>query len=290
MPSVSSDSSLGYTAMLPAHWMPQSDPTIPSFGDDEVKNGIQASHVASNSEKEHFRHKSNTVNELQRCYTPKKTGGVTVYGYRHYTPKTGQFLGRDPIEEEGGFNFYGFCYSAPLNFIDNFGREPISVTIWGYIGILAAAGGEGAAAGSSAGLMGAALVGGAAVIGTATWVTGQELRDAIESAKRLDDAIEAAEELAKRGKVRRYLPCNPHAGTTMFRVDVVILPYVRGRGSRPHKPFKGTHTQHYVVLQSGPNHSKPCFCEAKKVDVTDLASPRPGEIRQVTVTGGGLAP
>jgi hypothetical protein len=33
---------------------------------------------------------------------------VTVYGYRHYTPKTGQFLGRDPIQERGGMNLYGF--------------------------------------------------------------------------------------------------------------------------------------------------------------------------------------
>jgi hypothetical protein len=30
------------------------------------------------------------------------------YGYRHYSPKTGQFLGRDPIEEEGGIHLYGF--------------------------------------------------------------------------------------------------------------------------------------------------------------------------------------
>jgi RHS repeat-associated protein len=107
MPSVSWDSSLGYSAMLPANWMPQSDPTIPSFGDVEVKNGIQAPHVAPSSEKEHFRHKSMVINELQRFKTPKKTGGVTVYGYRHYTPKTGQFLGRDPIEEKGGMNLYG---------------------------------------------------------------------------------------------------------------------------------------------------------------------------------------
>jgi RHS repeat-associated protein len=109
--------------MLPAHWMPQSDPAIPPFGDLEVKNGIQATHVASNSEKEDFRHNSNTVNELKPCHTPKKTGGVTVYGYRHYTPKTGQFLGRDPIDESGGVNLYGFVGNDGVNGLDLLGLQ-----------------------------------------------------------------------------------------------------------------------------------------------------------------------
>ncbi len=107
--------------MLPADWMPKSEPTIPSFGDDEVKNGIQAPHVAASSEKERFRHKSYTVNALRRCFTPKKTGGVTVYGYRHYTHITGQFLGRDPIEEEGGINLYGFVGNNVVNRWDKLG-------------------------------------------------------------------------------------------------------------------------------------------------------------------------
>jgi RHS repeat-associated protein len=107
--------------MLPAHWMPQSDPTIPSFGDFEVKNGIQAPHVAARLEMEHFRHNSFTTNELSTCVTPKKTGGVTVYGYRHYSPKTGQFLGRDPNEEKGGKNLYGFVKNNSLTKIDSLG-------------------------------------------------------------------------------------------------------------------------------------------------------------------------
>jgi RHS repeat-associated protein len=105
--------------------MPQSDPKIPSFQDFEVKNGIQARHVALSPKKERFHHNSNIINALQRCLNPKKTGGVTVYGYRHYTPKTGQFLGRDPIEEEGGMNLYGFVYNAPLEWIDKLGNGPV---------------------------------------------------------------------------------------------------------------------------------------------------------------------
>ncbi len=122
MPSVSSDSSLGFSAMLPAHWLPESHPMIPPFRDDEVKHGIQAPHVAPSPEKEHFRHKSMAVNELKPCHTPKKTGGVTVYGYRHYSPKTGQFLGRDPIDESGGVNLYGFVENDGVNQWDILGQ------------------------------------------------------------------------------------------------------------------------------------------------------------------------
>jgi RHS repeat-associated protein len=109
--------------MLPDHWMPQSDPTIPSFRDDEVKNGIQAVHVALSSKMHHFRHKSMSANELQRSFAPKKTGGVTVYGYRHYSPKTGQFLGRDPIGERGGVNLYRFVRNDGGNKLDYLGLD-----------------------------------------------------------------------------------------------------------------------------------------------------------------------
>jgi RHS repeat-associated protein len=65
------------------------------------------------------------ANGLQRCRTPKKTGGVTVYGYRHYTPKTGQFLGRDPIEESGGENLYAFVRNDGVNWLDILGLAQI---------------------------------------------------------------------------------------------------------------------------------------------------------------------
>ncbi len=49
--------------------------------------------------------------------------GVTVYGYRHYTPKTGQFLGRDPIGEKGGNNLYGFVENDGIGNVDVLGKE-----------------------------------------------------------------------------------------------------------------------------------------------------------------------
>jgi RHS repeat-associated protein len=63
------------------------------------------------------------VNELKPWCTPKKTGGVTVYGYRHYTPKTGQFLGRDPIAEQGGLNLYEFVRNDGVNYWDVLGHN-----------------------------------------------------------------------------------------------------------------------------------------------------------------------
>jgi RHS repeat-associated protein len=47
---------------------------------------------------------------------------LLYYGYRYYQPGTGRWLGRDPIEEEGGVNLYCFVYN------DAFGR-------WDYLGL-----------------------------------------------------------------------------------------------------------------------------------------------------------
>ena len=47
--------------------------------------------------------------------------GVRVYQYRHYDPKTGRWMSRDPIEELGGINLYGFAYNSPNDNQDVFG-------------------------------------------------------------------------------------------------------------------------------------------------------------------------
>ena len=46
---------------------------------------------------------------------PRKTGKnqhfdglVSYYGYRYYTPQTGRWINRDPIDERGGLNLFGF--------------------------------------------------------------------------------------------------------------------------------------------------------------------------------------
>jgi hypothetical protein len=46
---------------------------------------------------------------------------VAGYGYRYYDPVTGRWPSRDPIEEEGGINLYGFVGNDGLNNSDAFG-------------------------------------------------------------------------------------------------------------------------------------------------------------------------
>ena len=51
-----------------------------------------------------------------------KTMGVTYYGYRFYDPETGRWPSRDPIEEMGGLNLYGFVGNQALSKIDFLGN------------------------------------------------------------------------------------------------------------------------------------------------------------------------
>jgi hypothetical protein len=42
-----------------------------------------------------------------------------VSGRKYYDPKQGRFLGRDPIEEQGGMNLYAFVSKRPVNTVDH---------------------------------------------------------------------------------------------------------------------------------------------------------------------------
>ncbi|OQB82731.1 MAG: tRNA3(Ser)-specific nuclease WapA precursor [Verrucomicrobia bacterium ADurb.Bin122] len=42
--------------------------------------------------------------------------GLYYYGLRYYNPQAGRWINRDPIEERGGVNLYGFVNNAPTNF------------------------------------------------------------------------------------------------------------------------------------------------------------------------------
>jgi len=68
--------------------------------------------------------------------TPTATAsGVRFYGYRLYNPELGRWINRDPIEEEGGLNLYGFVLNNPLQFIDILGalvllyQDPLTVNV-----------------------------------------------------------------------------------------------------------------------------------------------------------------
>jgi hypothetical protein len=46
---------------------------------------------------------------------------VACYGYRYYDPLTGRWPSRDPIEEEGGVNLYGFVGNSAVDDVDVLG-------------------------------------------------------------------------------------------------------------------------------------------------------------------------
>lgn len=49
--------------------------------------------------------------------------GLLYYGHRYYDPVIGRWPSRDPIEEEGGLNLYGFVKNRTLNGYDYLGME-----------------------------------------------------------------------------------------------------------------------------------------------------------------------
>ncbi|MDD4406250.1 MAG: RHS repeat-associated core domain-containing protein [Parabacteroides sp.] len=53
-------------------------------------------------------------------YTDSETD-LVYYGYRYYSPALGRWLSRDPIEERGGLNLYGFVNNDPVNKWDKLG-------------------------------------------------------------------------------------------------------------------------------------------------------------------------
>ena len=48
--------------------------------------------------------------------------GLVYYGHRFYSPSLGRFINRDPIEEQGGLNLYGFCGNNAINHWDFLGQ------------------------------------------------------------------------------------------------------------------------------------------------------------------------
>jgi RHS repeat-associated protein len=55
------------------------------------------------------------------------TPHVAYYGYRYYDSVTGRWPSRDPIEEMGGMNLYGFVKNKPPNFVDLLGLCSITI-------------------------------------------------------------------------------------------------------------------------------------------------------------------
>lgn len=55
-------------------------------------------------------------------YTDNETG-LIYFGYRYLITATGRWISRDPINEKGGGNLYGYVANTPLNLVDKLGLE-----------------------------------------------------------------------------------------------------------------------------------------------------------------------
>jgi RHS repeat-associated protein len=53
------------------------------------------------------------------------SGIAKYYSYRYYQSQTGRWINRDPIEEEGGLNLYGFVGNQGLTHVDVLGRSEL---------------------------------------------------------------------------------------------------------------------------------------------------------------------
>jgi RHS repeat-associated protein len=58
--------------------------------------------------------------------TPTTHSDVHYYGYRYYNPEMGRWISRDPIEERGGIDLYGFVKNGVLTLIDPLGLATIA--------------------------------------------------------------------------------------------------------------------------------------------------------------------
>ncbi|MBN2641241.1 MAG: hypothetical protein JXR78_06290 [Victivallales bacterium] len=46
---------------------------------------------------------------------------LVYYNYRYYNTTLGRWLSRDPIEEQSGYNLYGFIDNDSVNYLDRLG-------------------------------------------------------------------------------------------------------------------------------------------------------------------------
>lgn len=65
------------------------------------------------------------VDELAYGFStkPLDESGLYYYGFRFFDPETGRWISRDPIEEEGGPNLYGFVGNDGVNTWDYLGLQ-----------------------------------------------------------------------------------------------------------------------------------------------------------------------
>ena len=184
--------------------------------------------------------------------------GLLYYGYRYYQVSNGRWLSRDPIEETGGLNLYGYVSNNPTDFVDGDGRMAVAA---------------GTLAGAEIGtliLPGVGTVIGA-VVGTVVAVVVVVV--VVEELAKPTPYVEPKEKECKK-----CLPCKPIVGAVAYRVDMPPSP--------PHNGIPTPHSHVYQMNQSPP--AAGCRCFWVKVSKDPLLGVYGPEM--TPAAGGGVAP
>jgi RHS repeat-associated protein len=83
------------------------------------------------------------------------TSGLNFTMYRAYDANTGRWLSRDPIQENGGIDLYGYCADDPATLIDPYGKSSsgISLCLAGALAVGTAGAEIGAGTGAVVGIV-----------------------------------------------------------------------------------------------------------------------------------------
>ena len=95
--------------------------------------GVISSRSGTRPQKPENHYRNLAVNELSQIELVLEQVGVTFYTYRYYDPLTGRWPSRDPIEEQGGANLYGFVGNDGINSIDRFGLISLPASLPGLV-------------------------------------------------------------------------------------------------------------------------------------------------------------
>ena len=102
---------------------PTTDTHRPGDDDADPGTGMPATSPRPRPPRPGNASRSRALRSQKPSKLAEKTVHVADYLYRYYDPLTGRWPSRDPIEEEGGSNMYGFVRSDAINLIDVLGNK-----------------------------------------------------------------------------------------------------------------------------------------------------------------------
>ena len=112
---------------------PTTDTHQPGDDDADPGTGMPATSPRPKTPRPGNASRSRSLRPQKPSKLAENTVHVADYLYRYYDPLTGRWPSRDPIEEEGGVNLYGFVWNDGVNKWDFLGQGPERVDrIWAW--------------------------------------------------------------------------------------------------------------------------------------------------------------